>query len=154
MVDKKEYVCKQCGKDLGHLGLRNPDPGLTATWDFWGETYWCNPCWDKIPADKQMKYLDYGYEPDYSEGETIGEFLGRYVLENGPATFKKEPWYNDLGDSIEYHVIDEGYYSQVVDDHLTVYKSAIDDRIIGFQITGASAFMKKLGISESLKKSP
>ena len=53
-----------------------------------------------------------------------------------PKEFKAEPWYNSTGDIIQYKVVDEAYVAEYVDPRLTMYKSAIDRRPIGFELTG------------------
>jgi hypothetical protein len=55
---------------------------------------------------------------------------------------KKGPIYNKYADSADYRIVDEGYYACVVDEFFTLYKSVIDDRPIGFQITNMKAFLE------------
>lgn len=64
----------------------------------------------------------------------------------GTSHFRAEPWYNPAGDCIVFQTHDEAVVAQRVDDLLTVYNSAIDDRPIGFQIKGVTAIVRKLGV--------
>ncbi len=63
----------------------------------------------------------------------------------GTPTFTPEPWYNPDGDCIIYQLADEAVVAERVDELLTVYNSAIDDRPIGFQIKGVQAILNKFG---------
>lgn len=63
----------------------------------------------------------------------------------GRPTFTPEPWYNPHGDCIIYQLADEAVVAERIDELLTVYNSAIDDRPIGFQIKGVQAILGKLG---------
>lgn len=64
----------------------------------------------------------------------------------GTPTFQAEPWYNRHGDCIVYQLVDEAVVAERVDELLTVYNSAIDDRPIGFQIKGVHATLNKFGL--------
>jgi hypothetical protein len=64
----------------------------------------------------------------------------------GKPTFKAEPWYNPYGDCIVYKMADEAIVAERVDELLTVYNSAVDNRPIGFQIKGVRAIVGKLGL--------
>ena len=55
----------------------------------------------------------------------------------GTPTFKAEPWYNPHGDCISYKMADEAVVADRVDELLTVYNSAVDNRSIGFQLSGS-----------------
>ena len=63
----------------------------------------------------------------------------------GTPTFRAEPWYNAEGDCIVYKMADEALVADRVDELLTVYNSAVDNRPIGFQIKGVLAIIKKFG---------
>jgi hypothetical protein len=67
------------------------------------------------------------------------------VMEGAP-TFRAEPWYNAYGDCIVYQMADEAIVADRIDELLTVYRSAVDDRPIGFQIKGVAGMVRKLGL--------
>ena len=64
----------------------------------------------------------------------------------GASEFRAEPWYNPYGDCIVYQMADEAVVADRVDELLTVYKSAVDDRPIGYQIKGVAAIIGKFGL--------
>lgn len=65
-------------------------------------------------------------------------------MEGEPA-FKAEPWYNPYGDCVVYKVADEAIVADRADELLTIYRSADDNRAIGFQIKGVAAIIRKFG---------
>ena len=67
------------------------------------------------------------------------------MMEGEPA-FMAEPWYNPYGDCIVYKTADEAVVASRIDEWLTVYNSAVDDRPIGFQIKGVHAIVTKFGL--------
>lgn len=68
-------------------------------------------------------------------------------LMEGDSTFQAEPWYNPYGDCLVYKMADEAAVADRIDELLTVYRSAEDNRPIGFQIKGVLATIRKLGLS-------
>jgi len=60
--------------------------------------------------------------------------------------FLPEPWYNQYGDCIVYKMVDEAAVADRIDDLLTIYRSAEDNRPIGFQIKGVAAIIRKFGL--------
>ena len=64
----------------------------------------------------------------------------------GQPTFRPEPWYNPYGDYIIYQMEDEAVVADRVDELLTVYRSAIDNRPIGYQIKGVHAILSRFGL--------
>jgi len=64
----------------------------------------------------------------------------------GKPEFRAEPWYNPHGDCIVYKIADEAVVAERIDDLLTVYNSAVDNRPIGFQIKGVRAIIQKLSL--------
>jgi hypothetical protein len=64
----------------------------------------------------------------------------------GESEFKAEPWYNPYGDCIIYKMADEAVVANRVDEILTIYHSAVDERPIGFQIKGVHAIIRKCGL--------
>jgi len=71
--------------------------------------------------------------------ETIIDFFG------GDPQFSAEPWYNPSGDSIHYHLTPEEFFGDRVDDKLTLYRSRETNEVVGCQIKGISAILKKFG---------
>ena len=61
----------------------------------------------------------------------------------GSSEFRAEPWYNATGDCIVYQTADEAVVADRVDGLLTVYRSAVDGRPIGFQIKGIRGLLRK-----------
>ncbi|MDY7011708.1 MAG: hypothetical protein SVV80_13305 [Planctomycetota bacterium] len=78
-------------------------------------------------------------------------FLDSFV--EGPQGFRAEPWYNPHGDCIIYQTADEAVVADRVDEILTVYRSAENNRPIGFQIKGVSAITRKFGLDGLAVKS-
>ena len=64
----------------------------------------------------------------------------------GTPTFRAEPWYNPYGDCIVYQVADEAVIADRIDELLTIYRSAVDNRPIGFQIKSVAGMIRKLGL--------
>ncbi|HUX02321.1 MAG: hypothetical protein WBD63_08900 [Phycisphaerae bacterium] len=73
-------------------------------------------------------------------------FLADMMEGEGRSEFRAEPWYNPYGDCIDYKMADEAVVAERVDELLTVYNSAVDNRPIGFQIKGVQAIIRKLGL--------
>jgi hypothetical protein len=64
------------------------------------------------------------------------------MMEGSPS-FKAEPWYNPDGDCIVFKMVDEAVVADRIDEVLTVYNSAVDNRPIGFQIKGVIAVVRR-----------
>jgi len=73
-------------------------------------------------------------------------FLADMMAAEGPSRFRAEPWYNPDGDCIIYKTADEAIVADRIDELLTVYNSAVDNRPIGFQIKGVHAIIRKFGL--------
>jgi hypothetical protein len=73
-------------------------------------------------------------------------FLADMMEGEGKPEFRAEPWYNPYGDCIVYKRVDEAVVAERIDELLTVYNSAVDNRPIGFQIKGVQAIIQKLGL--------
>ncbi len=71
-------------------------------------------------------------------------FLSDFV--EGKPEFRPEAWYNPYGDCIIYQTANEAVVADRVDGVLTVYRSAVDNRPIGFQIKGVRAIIEKFGV--------
>lgn len=63
----------------------------------------------------------------------------------GEAQFKPEPWYNPYGDCVVCRAAEEAVVAERVDPFLTIYRSAEDNRVTGFQVKDVRAIMDKLG---------
>lgn len=50
-------------------------------------------------------------------------------------------WYNRDGDCVVYLSVNEGVVADRIDEYLTLYHSAVDERVIGFQLKGIRAMM-------------
>ena len=70
-------------------------------------------------------------------------FLEGFV--EGEPGFGPEPWYNPYGDCVTLAVADEARVADRIDGVLTIYRSAIDNRPIGYQIKGVIAIVKRFG---------
>lgn len=70
-------------------------------------------------------------------------FLDNYV--EGTKGFRAEPWYNAKGDCIEYHTVNEAVVADRIDEKLTIYRSVVTDRPIGFKIKDVRAIISKYG---------
>jgi hypothetical protein len=68
-------------------------------------------------------------------------------LMEGEPTFRAEPWYNPHGDCLVYKVADEAAIADRIDEVLTIYRSAVDNRPIGFQIKGVRAIIRRFGFA-------
>jgi hypothetical protein len=68
-------------------------------------------------------------------------------LMEGEPVFQAEPWYNPHGDCLVYKMANEAAVADRIDELLTIYRSAEDNRPIGFQIKGVMATIRKLGWS-------
>lgn len=59
--------------------------------------------------------------------------------------FRGQPWYNAPGDCLVWYFSQDEGYAVRVDDKLTVYRSFKDDSLVGCQIKGVQALLRKLG---------
>jgi len=82
--------------------------------------------------------------PNRYRGVMERHFLAHLV--DGKPEFAPEPWYNPCGDSIVYQLADEAIVADRIDEMLTIFRSAVDDRPIGFQIKGVTALIRKSGL--------
>lgn len=69
-------------------------------------------------------------------------FLKDFVT--GEPGFRTEPWYNPYGDCIEYQTVNEAVVADRIDGLLTIYRSALTDKPVGFQIKGVRVLLDKL----------
>lgn len=73
-------------------------------------------------------------------------FLADNMEGEGEPRFKAEPWYNPAGDCVTYKMANEAIVADRVDEWLTVYNSALDNRPIGFQIKGVHGIISRFGL--------
>jgi len=70
-------------------------------------------------------------------------FLNKYV--EGEKGFQAEPWYNAIGDCIEYQTVNEAVVADRIDEKLTIYRSMTTNKPIGFKIKDVQAILSKYG---------
>jgi hypothetical protein len=75
---------------------------------------------------------------------TIGDFFDT-AGQGRDTTFRSEPWYNVAGDCIHFHWLPDEFFGERIDDKLTLYRSLRDQEIVGCQIKGITALLKKFG---------
>lgn len=61
------------------------------------------------------------------------------------AEYRGEPWYNLPGDCLVWHFRSDESFAERIDDKLTVYRSLEDRSIVGCQVKGVDALVRKLG---------
>ena len=66
--------------------------------------------------------------------ESLDIFLASF---GNPGDFAVRTAYDKEGDCIVFQVADEAYIADWIDDHLTLFRSALDERLIGWQIENA-----------------
>lgn len=64
---------------------------------------------------------------------------------SGDPGFSADPWYNPEGDCIVCLIDDEAEVADRIDGVLTIYRSATDNRPIGFQIKCVSTLLRTFG---------
>lgn len=67
------------------------------------------------------------------------------IMPGGGPEFQPGPWYNRDGDCIIHKLANEAVVADRVDALLTLYRSAEDRRVIGYQIKGVLALIHKFG---------
>lgn len=72
-------------------------------------------------------------------------FLKESLSADECSGFTPQPWFNPDGDCIHFQSADEAPVAERVDEVLTIYRSAVDDRPIGFQIKGVRALVQAFG---------
>jgi len=55
------------------------------------------------------------------------------------------PWYNPVGDYIEFQATNEEFIADRIDDYLTIYKSIDNNQPTGFKIKDVQALIRKVG---------
>lgn len=55
------------------------------------------------------------------------------------------PWYNQHGDCIMFQTADEATIADRIDSFLTLYRSAVDERVIGFCLKDVMTLIQKYG---------
>jgi len=71
---------------------------------------------------------------------------------DGEPEFRPEPWYNAYGDCIVYQMVNEAVVGERIDEVLTIYRSAVDNRPIGYQIKGVAAIVRRFGFDGLAKE--
>lgn len=66
-------------------------------------------------------------------------------MESGEPEFRPAPWYNPHGDCIVHQIADEAVIAERIDELLTLYRSAVDRRVIGYQVKGVQALIQRFG---------
>ena len=61
----------------------------------------------------------------------------------GSAKERQAIWYNKEGDCLEFQTIDELFIAHRIDKYLTLYRTVENDQLIGFQIKGVKALIRK-----------
>lgn len=77
---------------------------------------------------------------DFIKGLQDNPDLGSHKDEIGP-------WYNSVGDCIEFQTVQEAYVADRVDEFLTIYRSADTEKPIGFQIKDVKVLLEKFGFA-------
>ncbi len=73
---------------------------------------------------------------------TLAEFANSLT---GTPEFSPKAWYNPDGDCVQYYFDNSESYRDRIDDKLTLYRSLETDRIVGCQIKGIRAMVRRLG---------
>jgi hypothetical protein len=68
-----------------------------------------------------------------------------FEKEAGPPGFVARLWYNPDGDCLVYKSQNVAVVAARVDDILTIYESAVDDKAIGFKIKGVKHLLQEMG---------
>ena len=58
-------------------------------------------------------------------------------------------WYNETGDCVMCLSANEGVIADRIDTYLTLFRSAIDQRVIGFQLKGIHGLMGEFEFSDA-----
>jgi hypothetical protein len=70
-----------------------------------------------------------------------------------PESVGPKPWYNPEGDCIVYQIHDEAIVADRIDEIVTIYRSVQTDNLIGYQINGVTALIKRFGKFHSEERS-
>jgi len=70
-------------------------------------------------------------------------FLDKYI--EGEKGFQAKAWYNAIGDCIEYQTVNEAIVADRIDEKLTIYRSVITNKPVGFKIKDVQAILSKYG---------
>jgi len=77
--------------------------------------------------------------------------LNDYV--SGSPGFKADIWYNAAGDCIEYVGANEAYVGDRIDGTITIFRSLVDNRPIGFMVKGIQAILDSMDADDIVVKS-
>ena len=67
-------------------------------------------------------------------------------LVEGERGFCATPWFNPHGDCVTFAIANEARIADRIDGILTIYRSAVDDRPIGYQIKDVTAIQRRMGL--------
>lgn len=80
-------------------------------------------------------------------------FLENFIRQIDPSATRgshqatREPWYNPHGDCIQFQTVNEAVIGERIDNHLTIYRSAVSNQPIGFQMKDVHRLIQKYGCS-------
>lgn len=78
------------------------------------------------------------------EKANLNEFLNSFdKAKLGSKKNEIQPWYNEFGDCIEFQTRHEAIVADRIDDYLTIYRSAVNNDPIGFQLKDVRALLRK-----------
>jgi hypothetical protein len=69
--------------------------------------------------------------------------LIEYLKTRQPAEFQPMPQYSEHGDWLSLYFKDEDSYGERVDNFLTVFRSMLNDELIGFEMKGVRKDLEK-----------
>ena len=102
-----------------------------------------------IPTDLVRKWYKESSVEYYNletAKEVLESLMASHFLEGlveGEPGFSPKPWYNRHGDCIVFKAQDVGVVAERIDDILTLYFSAEDNRPVGFQIKGVKYLLDR-----------
>ncbi len=81
------------------------------------------------------------------EDKSLNDYLKKFFKDKNRAQGKDniDIWYNEAGDCIQFQSTDVAIIADRIDDYLTIYRSAEDNKAIGFQLKDVKALIKKYG---------
>jgi hypothetical protein len=71
--------------------------------------------------------------------------LAQFLTEETVEEFTPTPYWEPETDSLIFYFKDEPSYSKRINDLATVFLSAIDDQLVGFEIKGIKRILSRLG---------
>ena len=87
------------------------------------------------------------------EKNFLKKFTAKMSLDNlGSHQDIKNIWYNETGDCIQFQSEQVAIVAERIDDYLTIYRSAEDEKPIGFQLKDVRALIDKYKYSQIFVK--